>query len=31
MHTIKEYVVVDENCKVYGSSNLYVAGSSIFI
>ncbi len=22
--------VVDKNCKVYGSSNLYIAGSSIF-
>jgi choline dehydrogenase-like flavoprotein len=30
MHATEEYGVVDENCKVYGSSNLYVAGSSIF-
>ena len=30
MHSSKEYGVVDENCKVYGSSNLYIAGSSIF-
>ena len=30
MHTSEEYGVVDENCKVYGSTNLYVAGSSIF-
>lgn len=30
MHTSEEYGVVDANCKVYGSSNLYVAGSSIF-
>ena len=30
MHATKEYGVVDENCKVYGSANLYVAGSSIF-
>jgi hypothetical protein len=30
MHFKKEYGVVDENCKVYGSSNLYIAGSSVF-
>jgi hypothetical protein len=30
MHSSMEYGVVDENCKVYGSSNLYIAGSSIF-
>jgi len=30
MHSSKEFGVVDENCKVYGSSNLYMAGSSIF-
>ena len=30
MHASDEYGVVDANCKVYGSSNLYVAGSSIF-
>ena len=30
MHSSEDYGVVDENCKVYGSSNLYVAGSSIF-
>ena len=30
MHATEEYGVVDENCRVYGSSNLYVAGSSIF-
>ena len=30
MHATEEYGVVDENCKVYGASNLYVAGSSIF-
>jgi len=30
MHSSKEYGVLDENCKVYGSSNLYIAGSSIF-
>jgi hypothetical protein len=30
MHSSKEYGVVDKNCKVYGSSNLYIAGSSIF-
>ncbi len=30
MHTTEKYGVVDANCKVYGSSNLYVAGSSIF-
>ena len=29
MHSSKDGVV-DENCKVYGSSNLYIAGSSIF-
>lgn len=30
MHESKKFGVVDENCKVYGSSNLYCAGSSIF-
>ena len=30
MHSNLQYGVVDENCKVYGSSNLYVAGSSVF-
>ena len=30
MHSSRELGVVDENCKVYGSSNLYIAGSSIF-
>jgi hypothetical protein len=30
MHATEKYGVVNENCKVYGSSNLYVAGSSIF-
>ena len=30
MHSSEELGVVDENCKVYGSSNLYMAGSSIF-
>ena len=30
MHSNKELGVVDENCKVYGSQNLYMAGSSIF-
>jgi hypothetical protein len=30
MHTNNELGVVDGNCKVYGSANLYMAGSSIF-
>jgi len=30
MHESKIYGVVDSNCKVYGSENLYVAGSSLF-
>ena len=30
MHKNKKFGVVDENCKVYGSQNLYCAGSSIF-
>ena len=30
MHSSEEFGVVDNNCKVYGSSNLYMAGSSIF-
>jgi len=30
MHESKTYGVVDSNCKVYGSENLYVAGSSLF-
>lgn len=30
MHATETYGVVDENCKVYGSSNLYIAGSSVF-
>ena len=30
MHVSEQYGVVDQNCKVYGSSNLYIAGSSIF-
>lgn len=30
MHSSTKFGVVDENCKVYGSKNLYMAGSSIF-
>ncbi|MDA7691556.1 GMC oxidoreductase [Methylophilaceae bacterium] len=30
MHNLEEYGVVDKNCKVYGSKNLYMAGSSVF-
>lgn len=30
MHKNPNYGVVDENCKVHGSKNLYVIGSSIF-
>jgi len=30
MHNSKEFGVIDKNCKVYGSNNLYVIGSSIF-
>lgn len=30
MHNNPKYGVVDKNCKVYGSNNLYVAGSSVF-
>ena len=30
MSNSKEFGVVDSNCKVYGSKNLYIAGSSIF-
>ena len=30
MSVSEKYGVVDENCKVYGSKNLYIAGSSIF-
>lgn len=30
MHTSKKFGVVDSNCKIYGSKNIYVAGSSIF-
>ena len=30
MHFSKKFGVVDLNCKVYGSENLYIAGSSIF-
>jgi len=30
MHKNKELGVVDSNCKVHGSKNLYIAGSSIF-
>ena len=30
MHSSEKFGVVDSNCKVYGSSNLYMAGSSIF-
>ncbi|VVN99639.1 FAD-dependent oxidoreductase [Pseudomonas fluorescens] len=30
MATAPEFGVVDENCKVFGTENLYVAGSSVF-
>ena len=30
MSNSSEFGVVDSNCKVYGSKNLYIAGSSIF-
>ena len=30
MHNNKKYGVVDNNCKVYGSKNLYISGSSVF-
>ena len=30
MHNSLRYGVVDSNCKVYGSNNLYIAGSSLF-
>ena len=30
MHRMPEFGVVDTNCKVFGSTNLYIAGSSIF-
>ena len=30
MHANEEFGVVDSNCKVYGSRNLFIAGSSIF-
>ena len=30
MSNSKKYGVVDNNCKVFGSENLYIAGSSIF-
>jgi choline dehydrogenase-like flavoprotein len=30
MHREPNYGVVDENCRVHGTANLYVAGSSIF-
>lgn len=30
MHKNITYGVVDKNCRVHGSNNLYVAGSSIF-
>ena len=30
MHGNPEFGVVDKNCKVYGSDNLYMAGSSVF-
>lgn len=31
MSASKRYGVVDANCKVFGSDNLYVAGSSVFV
>ena len=30
MSNSSKFGVVDSNCKVYGSKNLYIAGSSIF-
>jgi choline dehydrogenase-like flavoprotein len=30
MHADARYGVVDANCRVYGPSNVYVAGSSVF-
>jgi choline dehydrogenase-like flavoprotein len=30
MHTDPKRGVVDENCRVHGTSNLYIAGSSVF-
>ena len=30
MHDSRKFGVVDKNCKVYGSQNLYIIGSSIF-
>ena len=30
MHDSKKYGVVDSNCRVFGSENLYLAGSSVF-
>ena len=30
MHSTPKYGVVDKNCKVFGSENLYMAGSSVF-
>jgi choline dehydrogenase-like flavoprotein len=30
MHRDPRYGVVDENCRVHGMQNLYVAGSSVF-
>lgn len=30
MHTDPKKGVVDENCRVYGTKNLYIAGSSVF-
>jgi choline dehydrogenase-like flavoprotein len=30
MHVDPEHGVVDENCRVHGTSNLFAAGSSVF-
>ena len=30
MHDLRKFGVVDRNCKVYGSNNLYCIGSSVF-
>ena len=30
MHSNPKYGVVDENCKVHGVNDLYIAGSSVF-
>jgi choline dehydrogenase-like flavoprotein len=30
MHNNPKYGVVDENCRVHGTRNLYIAGSSVF-